>query len=92
MAKAAGARVIATARGEEKARKALELGADFAVDVEPTDFVAAAKAHVGGADVILDMVGGPYFAKNLECLLTPAGLVHIAAQAAGTSSNCRSRK
>lgn len=80
MAKAAGARVIATARGEDKARKALELGADFAVDASSQDFVAAVK-DVGGADVILDMVGGPYFAKNLECLHNEGRLVYIAAQA-----------
>ena len=80
MAKAAGARVIATARGEDKARKALELGADFAVDAEATDFVAAVK-DVGGVDVVLDMVGGPYFAKNLECLHNNGRLVYIAAQA-----------
>lgn len=80
MAKAAGARVIATARGTEKARKALELGADFAVDADAHDFVAAVK-DVGGADVILDMVGGPYFAKNLECLHNEGRLVYIAAQA-----------
>jgi len=80
MAKAAGARVVATARGTEKARKALELGADFAVDVETNDFLAAIK-DIGGADVILDMVGGPYFAKNLECLHNGGRLVYIAAQA-----------
>ncbi|MEO8925806.1 MAG: NAD(P)H-quinone oxidoreductase [Caulobacteraceae bacterium] len=83
MAKAAGARVIATARGPDKAAKALELGADIAVDTSAEDFEAVAKA-AGGADVILDMVAGPYFPKNLEALNTGGRLVHIASQGGGT--------
>ena len=83
MAKAAGAKVIATARGAEKARRALELGADAAVDASTEDFEAVAKAH-GGVDVILDMVGGPYFAKNIEALKPGGRLVYIASQAGGT--------
>jgi NADPH2:quinone reductase len=67
MAKAAGARVIATSRGPDKAEQARTLGADLSVDSAAEDFVAAAKAF-GGADVVLDMVGGPVFAKNLETL------------------------
>jgi NADPH:quinone reductase len=67
MAKAAGARVIATSRGRDKAEQARELGVDLSVDSAAEDFVAAAKAF-GGADVVLDMVGGPVFAKNLEAL------------------------
>ncbi|MEO8812500.1 MAG: zinc-binding dehydrogenase, partial [Caulobacteraceae bacterium] len=83
MARAAGARVIATARGKGKAAQALALGADVAVDASAEDFEAAARA-AGGADVILDMVGGSYFAKNLEALNTGGRLVQIAAQAGGT--------
>ena len=83
MAKAAGARVIATARGEEKAAKALALGADVAVDATTQDFAAVATAE-GGCDVILDMVAGPYFPKNIEALRSGGRLVHIAAQAGGT--------
>ncbi|MEO8813210.1 MAG: zinc-binding dehydrogenase, partial [Caulobacteraceae bacterium] len=63
MARAAGAKVIATGRGADKAAQALALGADVAVDASAEDFEAAARA-AGGADVILDMVGGSYFAKN----------------------------
>jgi NADPH2:quinone reductase len=77
MAKAAGARVIATGRGADKAAHALELGADVAVDTSAEDFEAVAKAE-GGVDVILDMVAGPYFPKNLEALKTGGRLVHIA--------------
>ncbi|MBV9997347.1 MAG: NAD(P)H-quinone oxidoreductase [Caulobacteraceae bacterium] len=77
MGKAAGARVIATARGRDKADRALSLGADIAVDAAAEDFEAAAKA-AGGVDVILDMIAGPYFAKNLGALNTQGRLVHIA--------------
>ena len=82
MAKAAGAKVIATARGADKAAQAKALGADVAVDASAEDFEAVAKAN-GGADVILDMVAGPYFPKNLEALNTGGRLVHIASQAGG---------
>jgi NADPH:quinone reductase-like Zn-dependent oxidoreductase len=83
MAKAAGAKVIATARGAQKAAEALRLGADVAVDATAEDFEAVAKAQ-GGVDVILDMVAGPYFPKNLEALKTGGRLVHIASQGGGT--------
>src|SRR5665213_990432 len=83
MAKAAGARVIATARGVGKAAQALGLGADVAVDTTSEDFEAVARAQ-GGVDVILDMVAGPYFPKNLEALNTGGRLVHIASQGGGT--------
>src|SRR5580658_3558032 len=64
MGKAAGAKVIGTARGRAKAEQALTLGADLAVDATAEDFEVAAK-EAGGVDVVLDMVGGPYFARNL---------------------------
>ena len=80
MAKAAGAKVIATARGADKAQTARDLGADIAIDATTEDFAAIAKAE-GGADVILDMVGGDYFAKNLDAMRTGGRLVYIAAQA-----------
>jgi NADPH:quinone reductase-like Zn-dependent oxidoreductase len=83
MAKAAGATVIATARGKHKAAHAKALGADVAVDASHEDFEAVAKTH-GGADVILDMVAGDYFAKNLESLKMDGRLVHIASQGGGT--------
>jgi len=79
MARAARARVIATARGAEKAARAADLGADVAVDTTAEDFAAVATAR-GGVDVILDMVAGPYFPKNLESLRTGGRLVHIASQ------------
>jgi len=83
MAKAAGATVIATARGAAKAEQALKLGADIAVDASAEDFEAAAKA-AGGVDVVLDMVGAPYFAGNLAALKIGGRIVYIAAQGGGT--------
>lgn len=77
MARAAGAKVVATARGAAKAEEARKLGADLAIDASAEDFGAAAKAF-GGVDVVLDMVGGAYFEKNLEALKTGGRIVYIA--------------
>lgn len=77
MAKAAGARVVATGRGAAKAEAALRFGADTAIDALTADFVDAAKA-AGGVDVILDMVAGDYFPRNVAALKTGGRLVQIA--------------
>ena len=77
MAKAAGARVIATARGAAKAAKARELGADLAVDAADGDWAGAVKA-AGNVDVVLDMVGAEYFERNLDVLAPDGRLVVIA--------------
>ena len=82
MAKAAGARVIATARGADKAAVAKSLGADVAVDSSTEDFAEVAKRD-GGCDVVLDMVGGDYFSKDLDALKTGGRIVFIAAQSGG---------
>jgi putative PIG3 family NAD(P)H quinone oxidoreductase len=79
MAKAAGARVIATGRGADKAAAAQALGADVAVDATAEDFAEACKRE-GGVDVILDMVGADYFRKNLDALKTGGRLVFIGHQ------------
>jgi NADPH:quinone reductase len=78
MAKAAGAKVIATARTAEKAAMANGLGADVAVNTAAEDFAEVAQRE-GGVDVILDMVGGDYFAKGLEALKRGGRMVFIAA-------------
>jgi NADPH2:quinone reductase len=80
MAKARGAEVFATAGNAEKCRACEELGADLAVNYREADFVEAVKAATDGAgvDVILDMVGGDYIAKNLA-LLAPDGRLCIIA-------------
>ncbi|MET0271383.1 MAG: NAD(P)H-quinone oxidoreductase [Phenylobacterium sp.] len=82
MAKAAGAKVIATARGADKAAAAKALGADIVVDAKAEDFAEVAKRE-GGVDVILDMVGGDYFAKGLDALKTGGRIVYIAALGGG---------
>jgi len=77
MAKAAGAKVIATARGPDKAAAARALGADVAVDAAAEDFAEACKRE-GGVDVVLDMVGGDYFKKELDALKARGRIVFIA--------------
>ncbi len=67
MAKAAGARVIATSRGADKAAAARALGADLSLDAAADD-MAAEIAAFGGADVVLDMVGAAYARLNQEAL------------------------
>ena len=71
MAKAAGARVIATSRGAEKAAAALALGADLSLDAAADD-MPAEIARFGGADVVLDMVGAAYASLN-QAALKPLG-------------------
>ncbi len=67
MAKAAGARVIATSRGADKASAAKALGADISLDAKSDDLEAQIR-KAGGADVVLDMVGRDYAALNLNSL------------------------
>ena len=82
MAKAAGARVIATSRGAEKAAAASALGADLSLDAR-TDELDAAIRDFGGADVALDMVGADYAALH-QAVLKPQGRwVVIATQSGG---------
>ena len=78
--KAAGAKVIATARGADKAAKAHLLGADIAIDATAQDFSFIAK-QAGGVDVVLDMVGGAYFEKELDALNIGGRIVFIANRA-----------
>ena len=85
MAKAAGARVIATARGAEKAAEARRLGADIAIDAKAEDFAEVVKRE-GGVDVVLDMVAGDYFPKELDALKTGGRIVFIAALGGGEIS------
>jgi NADPH:quinone reductase len=82
VAKAAGARVIATAGSAEKCTSCLALGADFAVNYKSQDFVEVVKEATGGrgVDVILDMVGGDYVERNIRCGAEDARIVNIAYQ------------
>jgi NADPH:quinone reductase len=82
LARARGARVLVTAGSAEKCDACRGLGAELAIPYREQDFVAAVKGHTNGrgVDVVLDMVGAPYFAKNLECLGVEGRLVQIAVQ------------
>ncbi|OLF81212.1 NAD(P)H-quinone oxidoreductase [Maricaulis sp. W15] len=77
MAKAAGARVIATAGTPDKVAQCKTLGADIAINYRDEDFQAVVT-EAGGADVILDMVGGAYVQKNINCARMGARIVSIA--------------
>jgi NADPH:quinone reductase len=77
IAGALGARVFATAGSADKCAACTDLGAERAISYREEDFVAILKAE-GGADVILDMVGGDYIARNLQALAEDGRLVQIA--------------
>ncbi len=77
LARAFGARVFATAGDGAKCAACERLGAERAINYRDEDFVAVMKS-VGGADVILDMVGGSYFQRNLSALADEGRLVQIA--------------
>ncbi len=82
LAKAFGARVITTAGSAEKCEACRKLGADVAVNYKTEDFVAATKAATDGkgADLIVDMVGGDYIARNYEAASVEGRIVQIAFQ------------
>ncbi|WP_439473190.1 NAD(P)H-quinone oxidoreductase [Brevundimonas sp.] len=71
MAKAAGARVIATSRGAAKTEAARQLGADLSLDASAGDMTAAIR-DFGGVDVVLDMLGADYAELN-QAVLKPFG-------------------
>tara|TARA_R110000787_G_scaffold88799_1_gene188247 strand:- start:926 stop:1912 length:987 start_codon:yes stop_codon:yes gene_type:complete len=77
LANAFGARVFVTAGNAEKCAACVELGAEKAINYREEDFVAVMKEQ-GGADVILDMVGGSYIARNIDALDLEGRLVQIA--------------
>jgi NADPH:quinone reductase len=87
MAKAFGAKVIATAGSDDKCEACLKLGADHAINYKTKDFADEAKTLTNGAgvNVILDMVAGPYVAREVNCLAEDGRLVIIAVQG-GTKS------
>ncbi|WP_020179756.1 NAD(P)H-quinone oxidoreductase [Methylopila sp. M107] len=80
LAAARGATVYATAGGPEKVRFCEELGATRGIDYKTEDFQAVLKEATGGkgVNVILDMVGGDYTAKNIKSLAPEGVLVQIA--------------
>ena len=86
LGRAFGLRVIVTAGSPEKCERALEIGAEHAIDYNKLDFVEAVKTITGGkgVQIVLDMVGGDYVARNLKCLAEEGRHVSIAAQRGAT--------
>jgi len=82
LAKAFGAKVITTAGSAEKCEACRKLGADVAVNYKTEDFVAVTKEATGGkgAELIVDMVGGDYIARNYEAATMEGRIVQIAFQ------------
>ena len=80
MARAFGARVFATAGTDDKCAACERLGAARAINYKTQDFSAVLMALTGnnGIDVILDMVGAPYFSRNVDLLAVEGRLVQIA--------------
>ena len=81
LAKALGAEVFATAGSDAKCAACRTLGADHAINYRDADFAASIRGLLvkgAGIDVVLDMVGGPYLAKNLSLMATEGRLVQIA--------------
>ena len=77
IAKALGARVFTTAGSAEKCAACVELGAERAFNYRDEDWAAEVKG-MGGANLILDMVGGSYIARNIRALADEGRLVQIA--------------
>jgi NADPH:quinone reductase len=77
VAAALGARVFATAGSDAKCLTCQELGAERAINYRTGDFTAVLK-EAGGADLILDMVGGSYLPRNIRALADDGRLVQIA--------------
>ena len=76
MGKAFGARVIATARGHAKCDFAARMGADLVINTEVQDFLQPVK-DFGGADVVLDIVGGDFVPRHLLCLNMRGRMVQV---------------
>ena len=81
-AQAIGARVIATCGSDEKCKAALAIGAEAAINYRTTDFVEQVRqyTHGHGVDVILDIVGGDYIARDLLAIATDGRIVCLATE------------
>ena len=80
LARSFGARVFATAGSADKCAACERLGAERGINYRDADFVAVIREQTAGrgVDVVLDMVGGPYFARNVDVLAAEGRLVEIA--------------
>jgi NADPH:quinone reductase len=86
LSRAFGATPIATAGTQEKCDACLTFGAEHAINYHEIDFVAEVKRITGsrGVDVVLDMVGGPYLAKNVDVLALEGRVAIVATQGGRT--------
>lgn len=80
LAAALGHRVFATAGSDEKCAACVELGAERGINYKTDDFVAVVKELTDGkgVDVVLDMVGGDYVAREIDCLANDGRIALIA--------------
>jgi len=85
LARARGATVYATAGSDERCRFCESLGAQRAINHRSEDFVVVLRQAGVGADVVLDIVGGDYLARNLEALAGGGRIVVIATQGGTTA-------
>jgi putative PIG3 family NAD(P)H quinone oxidoreductase len=86
LGRAFGARVAVTARSTEKLEACRELGADILIDYAHDDFVERIKAEAGGADVILDVVGGDYLDRNVRALNVNGRIANISSLGGGEAT------
>jgi NADPH:quinone reductase-like Zn-dependent oxidoreductase len=77
LGRAFGARVAVTARSAEKLEACRELGASILIDYTRDDFVERVQSEAGGADVVLDVVGGDYLDRNVAALAVNGRIANI---------------
>ncbi|RSV43982.1 NAD(P)H-quinone oxidoreductase [Sphingomonas sp. ABOLD] len=88
LAKLFGLTILVTAGSDEKCAAARKLGADLAINYKTQDFVEAVKTFTDGkgVQIVIDMVGGDYVARNLQCLAEDGRHVSIAVQGGATAT------